>query len=189
MSTWTPKLEEIPPGFCVYSDGSSTGRAVGAIGWGYVLLFDGEVIGGGSGGDHGGTNNIAELRGAIDGIKALTKMPIFKEKGGYSSLTLVSDSQYVLGLGSGAYAPGTNFDLATEIRELCRSYRIITRWVRGHNGDPLNEMCDALAKAGKDARTPNKVLSRKEARANKRRKKTLDLTNPSDVLSSNTTKD
>jgi ribonuclease HI len=169
--TWTPKLEEEPPGFVIYSDGSSNGRSQGAIGWGYVIIFDGEVIHGGSGGLHVGTNNTAELMGAIEAIEFLVQMPIFKEKGGYSQLTLISDSQYVLGLGNGSYSPGANFELATRIRELCHQYRVITKWVRGHSGDICNEMCDQLAKYGRDCYTPNKVLSRKEARAEKRRTK------------------
>jgi ribonuclease HI len=160
-------------GFSVYSDGSSTGRAHGPGGWGFVILFDGEVIWAGSGGARDITNNIAELMGAIDGLEKLITLPIFKDKGPTQPLELVCDSQYVLGLANGSYSPSKNHELASKIKELCRVYRVTTRWVRGHSGEEVNEICDSLANHGKQQFTPAKVLKRQAKKALKTKKDKL----------------
>lgn len=140
--------------FSVYADGSSGGNSTGPIGWGWVVIQDdAQVLCAGSGGNHEGTNNVAELMGAREGLKALLEHPVYLARsvtGLNYRIELVSDSQYVLGLANGSYNASKNKVLAEHVRELARLNFVQTRWVKGHAGDPLNEMCDKLAKLGKE---------------------------------------
>lgn len=156
--------------YSVYADGSSGGNSTGAIGWGAVVLgtIPVRIIAAVSGGLPVGTNNVAELMGAREGIRALLKHLDGKVPEPFT-VELVSDSMYVLGLANGSYSPTKNVALAEHLRAICKEYNILTRWVRGHAGDPLNEMCDRLAKAGKAKYAPPKV--RRPRGAARRRKR------------------
>ncbi len=127
-----------------------------AGGWAYILIIMAtgtEKIG--SSGMEKCTNNIAELRGAIDGIKILPvpcKIEIF------------SDSQYLCnGLNSWRHNwkkkgwkhsdVGTkqmidikNKELWVELDKLCYTHEIKANWVKGHCGIELNERCDVLSR-------------------------------------------
>lgn len=159
--------------FSVYADGSSGGNSTGPIGWGWVVVVDAaRVLCAGSGGAPVGTNNIAELMAAREGLRALLLHPEFLaqvQTGLLYRIELVSDSQYVLGLANGSYSATKNVALAEHVRDICRTNHVQTRWVKGHNGDPVNEMCDRLAKAGKYLYAPKKPANR-GARRRARRK-------------------
>jgi len=71
---------------------------------------------------------------------------------------LVSDSQYVLkglsewragwerkGFRNSRNEPVANLELWKKLFATADARRVTVRWVRGHNGDPLNERADALA--------------------------------------------
>lgn len=148
----------------VYSDGSSEGNSTGAIGYGWIIVNGDEILDTGHGGALVGTNNISELTGAIEGLKA------FKNLGLGGPVELVSDSQYVLGIANGSFKPLKNLDLAGKIKELCDELRVTTRWVRGHNGDKYNTMCDKLAKHGKLQYSPPKITKKMERRERKKKK-------------------
>lgn len=159
--------------FSVYADGSSTGTSIGPCGWGWVVLKDDQVLCAGSGGAPVGTNNIAELMAAREGLRALLGHPAFLAMAGkVYSIELVSDSQYVLGLANGSFSATKNVALAEHVRDICAKAIVATRWVRGHNGDPINEICDKLAKAGKYQFSPKKSTSRGEKR--KARRQAID---------------
>jgi len=165
--------------FSVYADGSSGGNSTGAIGWGWVVLKDDQILCAGNGGYHTGTNNQAELMGAREGLRALMNHPEFLAMAGkVYSIELVSDSQYVLGLANGAFSATKNVALANHVREICMKVLVSTRWVRGHNGDPVNEICDKLAKAGKHQYAPPKDSNRGAKR--KARRKGVDK-DPTDL--------
>lgn len=160
--------------FSVYGDGSSGGNSIGPIGWGWVVVKnDTEILCAGSDGYEIGTNNVAELMAAREGLRALVQHPEFQAAQAGTAMwrvELVSDSQYVLGLANGSYSATKNTALADHLREICRLLYVQTRWVKGHAGDPLNEMCDKLAKIGKEQfmkNGPNK-RSRRRARRKKR---------------------
>jgi ribonuclease HI len=134
----------------VYADGACAPSNPGPAGWGLVLI----APDGGGETDHfgfigHGTNQIAELTAAIEG---LTRVPAGE------AVELVSDSQYVLkGLGewrsgwerrgfrNAKGEPVANLALWKRLFALADARRVSTRWVRGHNGDVLNERADALA--------------------------------------------
>lgn len=135
----------------VYADGSSTGRSDGPGGWCYIVAHGQRPLSCQHGGNHSTTNNRMELTGAIRGLQQVKQRLIDQPSWRLLNLQieLVSDSQYVLGLASGAYSPKANQDLAKQLRALALELNITTRWVRGHQGDPFNERCDRLAKLGK----------------------------------------
>lgn len=131
-------MNEIPVNqITIYADGACSGNP-GPAGIGVVLISGGhrkEIsrhIG-------QGTNNIAEFTAAIEGLKAL------KDRG-KCEVTLYTDSQLVVGMLNG-WKARVNLGLVSEMRKLaseCASFKAVH--IRGHNGHPLNERCDQLAK-------------------------------------------
>ncbi len=128
----------------LFSDGSALGNP-GPGGYGTILRYGGrerEL----SGGEAHTTNNRMELRGVIEGLRAL-KEPCEVE--------IVSDSSYVVkGINEWlANWVGRDFkkvknpDLWKEYLEVSAPHRIRATWVRGHDGHEENERCDALARA------------------------------------------
>lgn len=134
--------------YTIYTDGGCKGNP-GPAGCGVVILQDGVIVlQEGSFIGHR-TNQIAELQAAIIG---LSKVPFG------STVELVSDSQYTLkGLTEwrhGWIARGwknskgeavANQGLWRELFKLADDRKVTTRWVKGHSGDPMNELCDQLA--------------------------------------------
>ncbi len=141
----------------IYSDGSSSGKATGAIGWAWVLVTDGNVHSVGYGGLPTGTNNQSELLGAIKGIEAYLdschRLDMLVCGRDLDEIELVSDSRYVLGCASGAWNPTKNMELVARLIYL-KSYVGRLRWVPGHSkADSLdaemNSRADSMAKLGK----------------------------------------
>ena len=88
------------------------------------------------------TNNMMELGAVITGLRFIKK-PI-------DSITIVSDSMYVIGCATKGWKRKKNVKLWQEfdkqysrVQELCPKIEFIH--VRGHNGDKWNEYCDKLA--------------------------------------------
>jgi ribonuclease HI len=133
----------------IYTDGSSSPKR-GGTGWAWVLTVDGQVRYADYGGSREGTNNTAELTAAIEGLLALEK--VFQDLVSVGdTVTLVSDSRYVLGMATGRHSPIKNLELIERLKGLYSRLCTDTRWVRGHSGDPFNERCDRLAKKGRDS--------------------------------------
>lgn len=80
-----------------------------------------------------------EMFAALQGLLAL-RSPC--------KIELVTDSQIVIwgikGLQIGRM-PKANVDLWLKIRGAMSGHRVSTKWVKGHSGHPLNELCDRLA--------------------------------------------
>ena len=132
----------------LYSDGSSLGNP-GPGGWGTILKYK-DNIKELSGANKLTTNNQMELKGAIEGLKAL-KEPCDVE--------IISDSKYVVqGINewltnwiknnwkTAAKKPVKNLDLWQEYVKISKPHKITATWVKGHNGHIENERCDQLAK-------------------------------------------
>lgn len=143
----------------LFTDGACSGNP-GPGGWGAILRYNGierEL----SGGEENTTNNRMELTAAIEGLSAL-KEPC--------RVRLVTDSRYVAdGIGKGWAAswrkngwrkadkkPALNADLWERLLRLTELHTVEIEWVRGHNGHPENERCDALAVAYYKALQENK---------------------------------
>lgn len=84
------------------------------------------------------TNNRAELKAIISAILQLPQDA--------THVVVNSDSQYALNTLSGKWKRKMNLDLFKLwddlIKELCLT--IEYKWVRGHNGNEYNELCDKL---------------------------------------------
>ena len=132
-----------------YTDGSSTG-SVG--GWSYVLTNNKDKILV-SGNEHGTTSNAMELTAVI---KALEALPSNR------SVQIYSDSRYVVdGINNNLLQWAStdetaaltmikkkllkNFDLWKRLFQLIRNRKIVAKWIKGHNGHPLNEMVNSSA--------------------------------------------
>lgn len=161
----------------IYADGSSDGTSKGPIGWGWIVLNGTEVLDCGSGCLPVGTNNVAELMGAVEGLKAYERLK--NTLGHYGidpnqPIELVSDSQYVLCLASGRSQPTKNVELAVEVYQRSQALGAATRWVRGHSGEIWNEKCDELAKYAKAVYSKDngyRKLERKKKRLEERKRR------------------
>jgi ribonuclease HI len=133
----------------IYSDGSgNTFDSDG--GYGYRILIDGIHWIDGSGYLKKATNNIAELQAAISGLQKVkeyiasyrTILPDIT-----FNVTLISDSQLVLGYASGKYMCKaihlTQYYI--KVRALYNELNVTPKWERGHQGEPNNEAVDKLA--------------------------------------------
>jgi len=132
----------------IYTDGACRFNP-GPGGWGAILVYKGqekELCGG----EAETTNNRMELTAAVKALSAL-KEPC--------EVDLTSDSKYLVdGITKGWAAgwrakgwklasgkPAQNIDLWQELLALLEKHSVTLHWVKGHEGHPYNERCDALA--------------------------------------------
>lgn len=122
--------------FQLYTDGGySMSADFGAFA--YVILQDGELLHKHAEKIEHETNNRAEIKAILYGVKALPNN---------SEVEVFSDSQYALGVLSGRYRAKKNPDLVGEYKRMVvgKGIKASYTWVRGHNGDKWNELCDQL---------------------------------------------
>jgi ribonuclease HI len=133
----------------VFTDGACVGNP-GPGGWAAILIDDGqrrEI----SGYVPSTTNNRMELAAAIEALRRLPESAI---------VDLHTDSQYVRngmsewlarwkrnGWRTADRKPVKNEDLWRALDTLAQAHQVRWHWVRGHDGNPENERCDALANA------------------------------------------
>ena len=134
----------------IYTDGACKGNP-GPGGWGALLEYNGRKKT-----MHGGepltTNNRMEMMGAISALETLREA---------CEITLFTDSKYVLqgltewlpgwkarGWRTASKQPVKNQDLWERLDAAVQRHTIEWRWVKGHAGDPGNEMADQLANQG-----------------------------------------
>lgn len=126
----------------------------GRGGWAVVLRYKGaerEM----SGGEAATTNNRMELTAAAMALESL-KRPC--------NVVLHTDSQYLKdgitrwhtgwvrkNWRTAGGDPVKNMDLWRRILDAAKPHKIDWRWVRGHNGDEMNERVDVMATAARDA--------------------------------------
>ena len=131
----------------IYTDGACLGNP-GPGGWAALLLGEEsrrEI----SGYEPATTNNRMELRAAVEALRTLPEP---------SEVALHTDSQYLRngmaewlarwkrnGWRTADKKPVKNVDLWQELDALASQHRVQWHWVRGHDGQPENERCDALA--------------------------------------------
>ena len=135
-----------------YTDGACAPSNPGPAAWGAVVLAPGGAeIAAHSGFIGHGTNQIAEITAAIEGLARTPEG---------AQVELVSDSQYVLkgltewragwerkGYRNSKGEQVANLALWKQLFALADKRKVTTRWVRGHNGDFHNEQADQLATA------------------------------------------
>lgn len=151
-----------------YTDGACAPTNPGPAAWGLYLIPPGQAHGEEFWGFIGhGTNQIAELTAAIEG---LTRVPQD------APVELVSDSQYVLkglsewrkgwerkGFRNAKGDPVANQHLWQKLFALADLRKVTVRWVRGHAGDLHNERVDGLAnralREAKEAGSPMRTAA------------------------------
>jgi ribonuclease HI len=140
----------------VWTDGSATTKDKPG-GYGWVIVVDDNFYSEGSGSIPNATNNDAELQAAIMGLAHVLKEWNEGHLGGskietLGSITLVSDSQIILGWASGRYRFKQEDKLKKfiELQYLVDKLSVKTRWVEGHTGVEWNERCDKLAGIARD---------------------------------------
>ncbi len=143
----------------IYTDGAARGNPDGPGGYGTVLeyvdtkgqLHTKEL----SQGYKKTTNNRMELMAVIAGLEALNR-PCW--------VTVYSDSKYVVdafnqrwidgwikkGWKRGKNEPVKNIDLWKRLLKVKEPHAVTFCWVKGHDGHPQNERCDALATSAAD---------------------------------------
>lgn len=140
----------MPDKVVLYTDGACKGNP-GPGGWGVVLSY-GKARKLLHGGEAATTNNRMELMAAICGLKALSRS---------CEVELYTDSQYVRkgitewmtgwkknGWKTAARKPVKNEDLWRQLDEEVGRHRVSWHWVKGHAGNPGNELADELANKG-----------------------------------------
>lgn len=136
----------------IYTDGSCLGNP-GPGGWAAVICYDdGKIHEMGAQESHT-TNNRMEIQGAIAALE------FFKKSGQTESITLHTDSEYLIkGINQWIHGwkrkdwktatgkPVLNQDLWEKL-DLLNSSAIKWQHVRGHSGDLYNERCDEIARS------------------------------------------
>lgn len=134
----------------MFTDGACSGNP-GPGGWGTILrcgTIEKEL----SGGEANTTNNRMELLAVINGLSALKRK---------CDVTIYTDSQYVVNGITKGWAeswkkngwrkkdkkPALNADLWDMLLNLLSEHEYSFIWLKGHDGHPENERCDALAVA------------------------------------------
>jgi len=120
----------------IYTDGACSGNP-GPAGWAAILQCgerEREVVGGAV----ESTNNRAEVMAVIIGLKAL-KWPC--------QVTVITDSQYVIGVLGRGWKRKVNHDVLSQADALLAKHDVTFVKVKGHSGDAMNERCDQAARA------------------------------------------
>lgn len=132
------------PGFNVtaWTDGSCLRNPDGPGGWA-VVFMDGRQI---SGHEASTTNNRMELRAIIEAVKLVPHG---------RRAVIWTDSQLCVKCGSGSWKRRANKDLWREFDLAMRKKNVRIKWLKGHNGDPMNERADELAKLAAHRKTTN----------------------------------
>ncbi len=134
----------------IFTDGACSGNP-GPGGYAAILRY-GQIEKEISGGEASTTNNRMELLAVITALSKL-KEPC--------EVTVYSDSKYVIDSIQKGWVyswkknnwkksnkkPALNVELWEQLLALLDKHNVSFSWVRGHNGHPENERCDALAVA------------------------------------------
>lgn len=137
----------------VFTDGACSGNP-GPGGWAWAVAPDGQITG--SGGEASTTNQRMELTAVLEALRSLTAAGATG-----THIEVVSDSTYVVncfrdgwwkrwernGWRNSKRQPVANDDLWRPLIEIYQAIDVEFRWVKGHSGDPMNDLVDALAVA------------------------------------------
>ena len=134
----------------VYTDGACSGNP-GPGGWAWAVAPGGSPNG--AGGEAGTTNQRMELAAVLEALRALAQPG--------RRIRVVSDSTYVVncfrdgwwrnwrrnGWRNSQRQPVANVDLWEPLIDLAVAHKVEFQWVKGHSGDPMNDLVDRLAVA------------------------------------------
>tara|TARA_Y100000590_G_C15608650_1_gene972951 strand:- start:654 stop:1100 length:447 start_codon:yes stop_codon:yes gene_type:complete len=139
----------------IYTDGACTGNP-GPGGWAAVILMENqkkELFGG----EKLATNNRMELTAAIKGLEFLQSQE--KKQLSLTEIKIYTDSIYLkdgITIWLDNWEKNNwktsdkknvkNIDLWKKLKDLTKTKQIEWFWIKGHSGDPMNELADRLAK-------------------------------------------
>lgn len=146
----------MPDAIIIHTDGACAGNP-GPGGFAAIIENPkyGELVI--TGGDPRTTNNRMELSAVIEALKAVNSAG----KDRSPAVTVRSDSKYITdcfnqdwiagwkrnGWRTAKKQPVLNQDLWEELLAETKGRSVSWEWVKGHNGDPMNERCDRMAVA------------------------------------------
>ncbi len=108
-------------------------------GWCYILVKNDKQIALDFGPVDDTTNNRMEAQACIEGLN-------FCAENGIKEVTIITDSQYVIGTASQGWKRNTNQDILGQLDEAIGNMdEVVWKHVKGHAGDKWNEKCDAFA--------------------------------------------
>ena len=145
--------QPVTPSIIIHTDGACLGNP-GPGGFGAVIEWNGEQLTV-TGGDPKTTNNRMELSAVIESLSAVNSVPELRN----APVKVRSDSKYVVdafnlgwisnwqrnGWRNAKKQPVLNRDLWENLLREVENHAMEYVWVRGHAGDPMNELCDRLA--------------------------------------------
>lgn len=122
----------------IVCDGSSLGNgrgnpraaAVAVLGFKGLWKAVGEYLG-------AATNQQAEIAAAAIGLESLKEA---------CTVTLMSDSRYVVETMGGTWKRKTNHDWWKRLDNAAKKHQITWKWVKGHNGHDVQEVADSMAR-------------------------------------------
>jgi ribonuclease HI len=129
----------------IFTDGACQGNP-GPGGWAWAVAPEGQPFG--AGGEARSTNQRMEIMAVLEALRSND-----------GEITIVSDSTYVVncfrdrwwvrwqsnGWRNSKKEPVANTDLWKPLVELYQVRQPAFRWVKGHSGDPMNDLVDRLA--------------------------------------------
>ena len=141
-------------GLVIYTDGACKGNP-GPGAWAWAVAPAGEPHG--TGGEPQTTNQRMEIHAVLDALR--TYRSLADDHGQPMPIEIVSDSTYVVncfrdrwwakwernGWRNSKKEPVANVDLWKPLIELVQAGDVSFRWVKGHSGDPMNDLVDRLA--------------------------------------------
>ena len=149
--------------YSAFTDGSSDNKNPLRPGGSAYIIFDsqGNEVKRMSKGFMGVTNNKMELLAIVSVVNSLPPN---------SSVTIHSDSQYSINVLSGRWRASENLKVINLYRRLVaeKNIKVTFEWVRGHNGDVYNELCDQMARGeyqkmlGKEEKVKKKSRRKKQ---------------------------
>jgi ribonuclease HI len=136
----------------IYTDGGCSGNP-GPGGWAYVIISrEDNIIAKDMGSQKETTNNRMELTAVIEALCALKK-----QESPPREIAVYTDSQYVQkGISEWIQnwklnswrtkdkKPVKNQELWSELDSLAGEFRVTWEWVKGHDGNKFNELCDRM---------------------------------------------
>ena len=142
-------MPEVP--VIVYTDGACSGNP-GPGGWAWAVAPLGEPAA--SGGERATTNQRMEITAALEAVRPLSPAP--RPAGGRGVRLDVRRQllpRPLVGevggqrLAQRQRKPVANADLWRPLIELVKANPVTFHWVKGHSGDPMNDLVDAMAVA------------------------------------------
>ena len=152
--------------FEIHTDGACKGNP-GPGGWGFLMHRDGQLMVEMVGGLGHTTNNIMELTAVVEAMEYVSGFALPKD-----CVLIATDSNYVV-RGNNEWMAGwkaRNFKdvknkelwfrfLEAKDKLEANGVTLTLKWVKGHDGDPLNERADDLANIGVGYPGESKVIT------------------------------